>query len=544
MKRPLPLSQPIPLSLSLLPLLFAMLLVSQLVNAQPDEPPLETPYFEPAGFPYYEKDILLGFHNPNEGSETEIYIGLTEGGDFALAYIAAPGERIYFDTSRSPRTTYYFKLRAVLDERVSLFSSVTSFTTGSKFYHPALSGDADGTTIELTLRDRSYDDLQYELWREQGSAATFLTSFNLSDSGQVVTYIDADLQENTTYNYRVDARTKGPNQPFYHAVATASVKTQSETQSGPLITGFTLVDPDTDQDMMDLVDHDVINADNRPNIRANANDETQSVVFYLNGVERTENEAPYAYFYDRNGDYRPGRLTLGDYTLEATAYSGNNGQGTRGNTISIQFTVGEETLVVYGFSLIDPDTDTEIAALKDGDVIDASQHPNIRANTDARTNSVVFFLNGVKRTENEKPYAYFYDRNGDYRPGKLSPGNYVLEATAFSGNNAQGESGRTHTIQFTVKENAEEPSFASLDLFPNPIVSDAVLQVTGTPGELVEINVMDTSGNSRRVLETDALDGDGMLRKTLPVGTLPRGNYLLRVSVNGKATVKRFVIQK
>lgn len=71
-----------------------------------------------------------------------------------------------------------------------------------------------------------------------------------------------------------------------------------------------------------------------------------------------------------------------------------------------------------------------------------------------------------------------------------------------------------------------ETSIASLDLFPNPIVSEAVLQVTGAPGELVEVDVLDSFGNSRRALGTGTPDADGTLRKTLSVGALPRGCQL------------------
>jgi len=41
---------------------------------------------------------------------------------FNVAEIASPGEEAYEDTSRLPRTTYYFKLRAVRDNLKSGFS--------------------------------------------------------------------------------------------------------------------------------------------------------------------------------------------------------------------------------------------------------------------------------------------------------------------------------------------------------------------------------------------------------------------------------------
>lgn len=504
---------------------------------------LSSPYFWDFVTGIYEKEIVLGYVNPNEDSQTEIWISRSPDDGFILARVEGPaeGQQVYFDDTRSPRTTYYFKLRAIRGDLKSDFSGITSFTTGSEFFPPEITAEATGPeTIDITFHDRSYNDVSYTIWKE-GPGPEFRRSFSAADSGQVFHFTDEFLEPDQTYVYWVDAYTEGPNMPRYIAIVNVTVT----TPAAPILFGFALIDADRDVTVMDLNAGDEVFAPEHPNIMAFANEETGSVVFFLNGAKRVENVPPYSYFYDTNGDFKSGNLPPGEYQLSATPFTGNNGKGTSGTTIAVNFTVRlpSEHLEIESFTLVDPATDTDIGELNDGDEVDASSQPNIRANAGSAASSVVFFLNGVKRTENEKPYAYFYDRNGDYRPGNLSPGSYTLEATAFSGNNAQGESGRTHTIHFTVKENAEETSFAALDLFPNPIVSDAVLQVTGTPGELVEINVMDTSGNSRRALEIDALDGDGMLRKTLSVGTLPRGNYLLRVSVNGKATVKRFVIQ-
>ena len=507
-------------------------------TAQSGEPALEAPVFSPPGFPVYEKDILLGFYNPNTDSETEIHISRLPDDGFSLLHIAGPGETIYYDSSLSPRTTYYFKLRAIrYEEEPSPYSAVTSYTTGSKFYYPVLKAEAMGTTIELTFYDRSYDDNSYDIWRELGSNATLLTTLSLSDSGQVITITDADRMPNTTYRYRVDAHTKGPNNPFYNAVATAS----AQTLSGPLVTGFTLVDPASDEDLMELNDQDFISPAGNPNIRANTNDETSSVIFFLNGVQRTENEAPYAYFHDSKGDYRPGKLTSGHYILEATAYSGNNGSGIRGNTLSIEFFVDDinENLEVHSFTLVDPDTDEDIGTLNDGDVVDAGMLPNIRANAGPETESVVFYLNGIERTENQEPYAYFYDNNGDYRPGGLAPGENILEATAFSRNNGQGTGGNTHSIRFTVVES----TMASVNLFPNPVVSYAELSVRGEAGSPVMIDLADEYGGKRRAIHKGFLNDAGYLATDLKVDALPRGNYLLLIRVNGRSVAKRFLVE-
>jgi len=72
-------------------------------------------------------------------------------------------------------------------------------------------------------------------------------------------------------------------------------------------------------------------------------------------------------------------------------------------------------------------------------VVSPPDQPNIIAKTSTReTESVVFLLNGEKRIENNPPYAFFFDSNGDYCPGRLEPGDYELFATPYSRNNGPG----------------------------------------------------------------------------------------------------------
>ena len=270
----------------------------------------------------YEKEIVLGYFNPNKNSQTEIWISRSPDDGFVLARVEGPAEgyQVYYDDTRSPRTKYYFKLRAIRGDLKSDFSRVTSFTTGSEFFPPEIQAEAtDSWTIKITFYDRSYNDVDYIIQKEMGPGPEFWRSFSALDSGRVFHFTDELLEPNQTYIYRVDAYTQGPNMPRYLAVASVTV----QTPPAPVVFGFALIDADRDvMALGDLTDGAEIYAIEHPNLMAFTNQETESVVFTLNGRKRTENVPPYAYFYDINGDFKSGKLPAGAYELSATPYAG------------------------------------------------------------------------------------------------------------------------------------------------------------------------------------------------------------------------------
>jgi hypothetical protein len=137
----------------------------------------------------------------------------------------------------------------------------------------------------------------------------------------------------------VNVYVKGPGNPVYEGAATATVT----TPAGPYIETFMLIDPFTDQEISDLPDNASISAAGRPNISAIGVGGTGSVVFYLNGRRHCDETAPFSLFGDNNGNFRPGRLRPGSYTLSATPYSGECGEGSEGPTLTVHFTVEEPT---------------------------------------------------------------------------------------------------------------------------------------------------------------------------------------------------------
>ncbi len=116
---------------------------------------------------------------------------------------------------------------------------------------------------------------------------------------------------------------------------------------------------------------------------------------------------------------------------------------------------------VRGFTLVNADTEADIAPLADGAVIDFAQLATTRLNVRAAVapdtvGSVVFTLNGkVFGTENHVYYTLAGDWDGDYKPWTPAPGSYTLTATPYSEAAGQGKAGVPLTITFTVINSAK-----------------------------------------------------------------------------------------
>lgn len=113
------------------------------------------------------------------------------------------------------------------------------------------------------------------------------------------------------------------------------------------VESFTLVNADTDTDILELTEEMQLNINELPNaklnIRANTNPPTIGSVFLqLSGAvsaNRTENAAPYALFGDNKGNYNGQNLGLGDYTIRATPFNKANLKGERGRSLGLNFSI-------------------------------------------------------------------------------------------------------------------------------------------------------------------------------------------------------------
>ena len=116
------------------------------------------------------------------------------------------------------------------------------------------------------------------------------------------------------------------------------------------VTSFTLVNADSNSDIVTLKNNDTINLYSLPttnlNIRANTNTssaENVYVSFSLSGAtsaSQTEGAAPYALWGDQGGNYNTGSLNVGAHSLTATPTV----SGITGTSLTIVFTVVDSSL--------------------------------------------------------------------------------------------------------------------------------------------------------------------------------------------------------
>lgn len=248
--------------------------------------------------------------------------------------------------------------------------------------------------------------------------------------------------------------------------------TPTPTPGVTKVTSITLVNADTDKDIMTLsngavIDYSKIGTKNI-NVRANvASGFAGSVQFKLDGaVVNTESYAPITMFGDAGTDYKPGTFTAGSHKLAVTDYSAANAQGTAGGTTEISFTVTNGAVTtptptpttgnsVVSFTLINAETNRDIATITNGATISLSalkaNKINIRANTGSEVKSVAFKMDGKSgRIESEAPFAIGGDNNGNYGSYYLAFGNHTVAATPYTQAGTKGTAGTPLSVNFNL----------------------------------------------------------------------------------------------
>ena len=238
------------------------------------------------------------------------------------------------------------------------------------------------------------------------------------------------------------------------------------TVAAASITGFTLVNADTNLDLFALTPGITIDLATLPTRNVNIRADTDlplpgSVVMVLTGAQtRTEIQdfAPYALFSDFQGSYFPWAPPVGSYSLLATPFDDPGGAGASGAPLTLSFTVENSVGGITSFTLVNADTDLDIQTMTSGMTLTLSalstRNLNIRANTTpAIVGSVAFDLSGPQTQsgiEDQAPYALFSDLNGDYAAWTPVSGTYTLTATTFDAAQGGGAQGSGLTISFVV----------------------------------------------------------------------------------------------
>lgn len=139
--------------------------------------------------------------------------------------------------------------------------------------------------------------------------------------------------------------------PSTPAIPLAMETLEGRTLLSGSVTSLTLVNADTERDLMTLNNGAVLNLAALPtrnlNIRANISGTVECVRFALdaNSNYRTENYAPYSLAGDSGTAYDAWTPSAGSHILTATAYSADNASGIVGTPLTITFSVTDQRTI-------------------------------------------------------------------------------------------------------------------------------------------------------------------------------------------------------
>jgi hypothetical protein len=226
----------------------------------------------------------------------------------------------------------------------------------------------------------------------------------------------------------------------------ALINAQSVT-SGPAVLSFTLVDADTDKDIMTLTDGitlDLSQLPRRLNVRANT-ETAGSCLVAVNGNSHIERQLPYALFFDNAADYAAATFKDGTHTLAARAFTGPDGAGTGGATKQITIHVINQPPAAAGkvtsIVLFNADTNQDIMTLHDFVQLNLKslpKHLGIRVTTSGTVGSVQYVVDahvGAPATNALKGAGY-----------------HTLTALPFTGANGTGTLGASLQVRVFIIE--------------------------------------------------------------------------------------------
>lgn len=210
------------------------------------------------------------------------------------------------------------------------FTSIASVPDGGYLLTGALFSDVSGSQFWVIKIDNQGN----KVWDKiiGGSGYDFATSGVVAPDGN---YLVAGFSNSNASGDKSENSKGG----FDYWVVALKVP------NNPAVTTLTLMNAETDQEIKELKDGDVINlteVGKLLNIRANIPAEKiTKVTFYLNGPithHQTENISPYALFGDQQGNFDGRKFLTGTYSLTVTPYI--NGVKRASLTISFAVTKG------------------------------------------------------------------------------------------------------------------------------------------------------------------------------------------------------------
>ncbi len=349
--------------------------------------------------------------------------------------------------------------------------------------------------------------------------------------------------------------------------ATQTIKVKSSTQPEAVVS-FTLVNANTNKDIMELTDGMEIYAHELPiarlSIRSNTNSSIIGSVFMaLRGnryVKRTENIAPYALYGDENGNYQGEYFEADNYSINAVPYYNAYLDGGKGQGLRINFSIVEQEEPI-SLVLVNTATQEDLFQLNDQGTVDLSEvGVNLGIRAEVATNGNVlqtrFELSGegyhhVQYEGEIQPISVFGDRGVVINPWpmkKLKEGWYSLSAQssvnkknkiealnrtiAFSIVAGQAQSLRTSNTNTKVF-NAHEKEFLLqyddlVEVYPNPFTKDIKIQMPGSSSESIDLQLVDLYGRTMFLKNVKTTAGEATF--SLEEANIAAGTYILKVN--------------
>ena len=304
---------------------------------------------------------------------------------------------------------------------------------------------------------------------------------------------------------------------------------------GMTINSYTLVNADTDRDLLTITPGMTLNLSALPrnlNIRANTNASTASVELNLTGTQthfESQNVIPYSLFGDFQGDYFNWTPTpiAGVYTLTATPFTAADGGGQAGTTLTISFTLtGTAPLPVELTAFTAEEQGAAAVQLRWNTATELNNKEfEVQRSSDGKLFNVLSRVTGNGSTTTAHDYSYT-DRQLSSNTTMLY---YRLRQVDTDGT-ATFSPVRTVTVRLQAK---------TLQVF-TPVVPNGLLYytysgpITGT--EQLELYTL--MGQHRGQFSL-AATGSG----TVPIAGLPPGGYVLRLMSEKSHCTSRFVLQ-
>ena len=333
-----------------------------------------------------------------------------------------------------------------------------------------------------------------------------------------------------------------------------------EKISHPL-THFNLLNADNKEVIREMYDGMTIHTDDLPTRKLNIladyeGEEPGSVQFILEGefgTYKLENIAPFVIFGDfPKGNFLGEALCPGKYRLIAIPYSGEMGDGERGQSMNIDFEV-TGSLGVEELSLIDAGTNQQVRTFDLGQkfVFSLDELPKtINFSFIAKcATSMEFVLQktdqGIihEQVENIKPFAVWGDdTHGDYYPWTPQKGSYTLIYTPYYETNASGEPGIGGKIEFDIvdQKSTAKNEEASIKIYPNSSDNKVVFefQPVDNEGETGLLEIYDHTGKLLVQREITPNHTEEVFMKNYGSGI-----YLARIYLNGEWQTHKVLIE-